>query len=353
MAEELLTNEGDADAGGPLLVGFDLGTSWTAVMSNRGHKELIRSVVGYPRDMIGIKLLGEPFVVGEKAFEMRSYVDLRSPLKDGVLREYVERDIETTRNFISHVIGNLNPDGTEEVCVIVGTPARASNTNKDLLVKVFQEFTDVVQVISEPFLVAYSQGTLVNSLVIDIGAGTVDICALKGAMPGEKSQVTVNRAGNFVDEKLEALIVETYPDIQTNPYIVCKLKEEHGYVGHPNEQIIADFRSDGKPVSYDVTVAVGAACEMLMPGIIEGVERLIQTVSPEDQETMLRNIFVAGGGSRINGIDQAIADALVDYGDVGVTCVTNPTYAVAIGALKLASELPPQYWEQLGSVTDY
>ncbi len=353
MAEEFVTNEVDAGPGGPLLVGFDLGTSWTEVMTNRGHRELIRTVVGYPRDMIGIKLLGEPFVVGEKAFEMRSYVDLRSPLKEGVLREFVERDIEVARNFVGHVIGNLSRGGDEEVCVIVGVPARASNTNKDLMLKVFQEFTDVVQVISEPFLVAYSQGTLVNCLVIDIGAGTVDICALKGAMPGEKSQVTVNRAGNFVDEKLEALIVGTYPGVQTNRYIVCKLKEEHGYVGQPNEQIIADLRADGKPVSYDITEAVGAACEMLLPGITEGVERLIQTVSPEDQETMLQNIFVAGGGSRIKGIDQFIADALSDYGDVGVTCVTDPTYAVAMGALKLASELPPQYWEQLGSVTDY
>lgn len=353
MAEEFVTNVVDAGPGGPLLVGFDLGTSWTEVMTNRGHRELIRSVVGYPRDMIGVKLLGEPFVVGEKAFEMRSYVDLRSPLKEGVLKEFVERDFEVARNFVGHVIGNLNPGGEEEVCVIVGVPARASNINKDLLVKVFREFTDVVQLISEPFLVAYSQGTLVNCLVIDIGAGTVDICALKGAMPGEKSQVTVNRAGNFVDARLEALIVETYPGVQTNRYIVCKLKEEHGYVGQAEAQIIADFRADGKPVSYDITEAVGTACEMLLPGITEGVERLIRTVSPEDQGTMLQNIFVAGGGSRIKGIDQFIADALGDYGDVGVTCVKDPTYAVAMGALKLASELPPQYWEQLGSVTDY
>ena len=322
-------------------------------MTNRGQSERIRSVVGYPKDMIGIKLLGEPFVVGENAFEMRSYVDLHSSLKDGVLREFVERDIEVARNFIGHVIGNLNQGGDEEVCVIVGVPARATNNNKDLMVKIFQEFTDEVQVISEPFLVAYSQGTLVNCLVIDIGAGTVDICALKGAMPGEKSQITVDRAGNFVDEKLEALIVETYPGVQTNRYIVCKLKEEHGYVGQPEGQIIADLRADGKPVSYDITEAVGTACEMLLPGITEGVERLIQTVSPEDQESMLQNIFIAGGGSRIKGIDQFIADALRDYGDIGVTCVADPNYAVAMGALKLATELPPQYWEQLGSVTDY
>ena len=152
MAEEFTASEVDAGQSGPLLIGFDFGTSWTAVATNRGHKELIRSVVGYPKDMIGIKLLGEPFVVGEKAFEMRSYVDLRSPLKDGVLREYIERDVEVARHFVGHVIANLMPDGNEEVCVMVGVPARASNTRKDLMLKVFKEFTDVAQVISEPFL---------------------------------------------------------------------------------------------------------------------------------------------------------------------------------------------------------
>ncbi|MEE8183964.1 MAG: MamK family actin-like protein, partial [Acidobacteriota bacterium] len=338
MAEIEKTQNSTHAGAGPLLLGFDFGTAWTAVMSNRGHSEQIRSVVGYPRDMIGIKLLGEPYVVGEKAFDMRSYVDLRSPLKNGVLREYVERDIEVARNFVGHVLGTLAPEPDDEVCVIVGVPARASNINKDLMTKVFQEFVDVVQVISEPFLVAYGQSTLVNCLVIDIGAGSVDICALKGAMPGQKSQVTVGAAGNFVDERIEVLITEAYPDVQMNTHIARFLKEKHGFLGAPEGRIMADLRAAGKPVTYDVTEAIQSACEMLMPGIVEGVEKLIQTYSPEDQATMLRNIFVAGGGSRIKGIDKYIADSLRDYGDVRVSCVSDPEYAVCAGGLKLARE---------------
>nr|CAX83791.1 Magnetosome protein MamK (MreB-actin-like) [uncultured bacterium] len=341
---------GDRDQ---LLVGFDFGTSCTALMTNRGHKELIRSVVGYPKDMIGIKLLGAPYVVGAKAYEMRSYVDLRSPLQDGVLREYVERDLDAARHFVGHVIDTLGPRPDEEVCVIVGAPARASNTNKDLLMKVFQEFTDVVQVISEPFLVAYGRGTLVKSMVIDIGAGTVDICVLKGVMPGQKSQITVNRAGNFVDEQLMGIIVETYPDVQMNLHMARAIKEQHGFIGVPEKQIMADLRAEGRPVSYDVTEAVRAACETLMPSIMEGIEKLIQTSPPEDQGSILKNIVVAGGGSRVKGIAQYISGRLRGYGEVGVSCVSDPDFAVAAGALKLAQELPPRYWEQLGSTTDY
>ena len=51
--------EPDADAG-RVLLGVDLGTSRTAVMSSRGAKKMVPSVVGYPTDLIGVKLLGRP-----------------------------------------------------------------------------------------------------------------------------------------------------------------------------------------------------------------------------------------------------------------------------------------------------
>ena len=41
-----------------ILLGIDLGTSRTAVMTNQGTKSIMASVVGYPRDLIGVKLLG-------------------------------------------------------------------------------------------------------------------------------------------------------------------------------------------------------------------------------------------------------------------------------------------------------
>lgn len=355
MVDDVRTagNEDSPGEDGQLLVGFDFGTSWTAVMTNRGHKELIRSVVGYPKDMIGIKLLGAPYVLGAKAYEMRSYVDLRSPLQDGVLREYVERDLEAARHFVGHVIDSLGVRQGEEVCVIVGAPARASNTNKELLKKVFEEFVDTVQVISEPFLVAYGRGTLVKSIVVDIGAGTVDICVLKGAMPGQKSQITVNKAGNFVDEQLEALIVETYPDVQINVHMARAIKEQHGFVGSPEQQVLAELRANGRPVTYDVTDAVRNACETLMPSIIEGIDKLVQSAPPEDQASILKNIVISGGGSKIVGIGPYIAGKLKGFGNVAVSCVPDPEFAVAAGAMKLASELPPKYWEQLGSITDY
>ncbi len=42
MVNEDAVDEASPNEAGPLLLGFDFGTSWTAVMSNRGHREVIR-----------------------------------------------------------------------------------------------------------------------------------------------------------------------------------------------------------------------------------------------------------------------------------------------------------------------
>ena len=92
------------------------------------------------------------------------------------------------------------------------------------------------------------------------------------------------------------------------------------------------------------------ACEALLPDIIESIEILLRSFQPEYQATVLKNIVMAGGGSRIRGIDSFITEQLKSYGDAEVICVKDPTFDGCRGALRLAEELPPQYWRQLGDV---
>ncbi|MBF0340780.1 MAG: hypothetical protein HQL95_07425, partial [Magnetococcales bacterium] len=46
-----------------------------------------------------------------------------------------------------------------------------------------------------------------------------------------------------------------------------------------------------------------------------------------------------------------IETSLRDFGEVKVTQVDDPEFAGAEGALKLATELPPEYWDQIGEIT--
>ena len=99
-----------------------------------------------------------------------------------------------------------------------------------------------------------------------------------------------------------------------------------------------------------MTEPVKIACESLMPDIIESIEMLLRSFPPEYQSTVLKNIVVAGGGSRIRGIAGYLKDQLRVFGEAEVTCVSDPTFDGCRGALRLAQELPPQYWRQLGDV---
>lgn len=333
-----------------LLMGIDLGTSRTTVMTSRGVKKVVRSVVGYPKDLIGVKLLGQPYVVGQEAFDQRSYLDLRYPLADGVLREFSERDLEIARHLLGHVIELAEPKQGDKLCAVIGVPARASASNKSLLLRMAQEVVDTALVVSEPFMVAYGLNKLINSIVIDIGAGTVDLCALKGTMPGPEDQATLLKAGNYIDERLMAAILERHPHVQINKYIACAIKEAQSFVGDAPGQVKVELRSEGKPVTVDVTEEIRTACEAIVPDIIEQMENLIQSFGPEDQAVAVQNIVIAGGGSRIRGLPEMIAAELEAYGEVRVSSVESPEYAGCIGALKLAQDLPPAYWDQLGEM---
>lgn len=339
-----------ANQGGTLFLGIDLGTSRTTVMSNRGAKSAVRSVVGYPKDIIGVKLLDRTNIIGDEALAKRSYVNLHFPLEDGVLKETSEKDTQAARELIQHVISLTEPQANDRVCGIIGVPARASISNKNQLLRITNELMDFSMVVSEPFMVAYGLNKLTNAIIIDIGAGTIDICAMKGTIPGPDEQITLMKAGNHIDEFLATAISESYPDVQVTPMLAQKIKDQYGFVGQPSQDIVVNLRSGGKPQPHEITSEVRAACETIVSDIIENVEQLITIFDPEDQDEAVSNIILAGGGSRLMGLDVMIAESLKEYGPVKVVRVSDPIYSGCAGALKMATELPVDYWNQVGDV---
>ncbi|MEO5378330.1 MAG: rod shape-determining protein [Magnetococcus sp. DMHC-6] len=342
----------------PLFLGIDLGTSRTTVMSSRGSKEQVRSVVGYPKDIIGVKLLDRTSVVGEEAISKRSYLNLFFPLQDGVLKEASDKDSEAAHELIRHAVATANPQPDEQVCGIVGVPARASISNKNQLLRITNELMSYSMVVSEPFMVAYGLDRLTNAIIIDIGAGTTDICAMKGTIPNSDDQITLLKAGNHVDQFLANAITESYPNVQMTSILAQKIKDRYGFVGdffhrdkgQSSQEVIVQLRAGGKPQAFNVSRELRAACESIVPGIIESVQELITTFDPDDQEEALGNIILAGGGSRMLGLDAMIAQGLAEYGDISIVRVADPVFSGCAGALKMATELPLEYWNQVGDV---
>ena len=54
-----------------LRVGIDLGTSRSAISADNGKRKWVESYVGWPKDFIAQKVLGEPILFGADALEHR------------------------------------------------------------------------------------------------------------------------------------------------------------------------------------------------------------------------------------------------------------------------------------------
>ena len=61
-------------------------------------------------------------------------------------------------------------------------------------------------------------------LVIDIGAGTTDLCRMHGTMPADDDQISLPIAGDAIDRKLLEIIRKRYPQAQININMCKQIK---------------------------------------------------------------------------------------------------------------------------------
>ena len=66
------------------------------------------------------------------------------------------------------------------------------------------------------------------------------------------------------------------------------------------------------------------------------------------QDKLKGRVLLAGGGSQIRGLDRAISEEMQrTLGGGNVIRIEEPMYGGANGALKIAHDMPGEYWEQL------
>jgi rod shape-determining protein MreB len=342
-------------------VGMDLGTFKTSVASSTGARDVVYSAVGWPRDHVARALLGRDVVFGQDVHEHRLALHVVRPFEKGVLKynshadaglsqDKVRKHKEAARLLVEHAVALTRPPQGVPVYGVIGAPSRATVLNKKVLLEAARSSFDAVLIVSEPFTIAYGMNRLSHTLVIDIGAGTTDLCPIYGTFPGEEDQVTVAIGGDFIDEQFLTLLKRAHPEVQLSLNMAREIKEKYGFVHDVNEKAVVSLPVDGKPRQVDVTEPLRAACRMLVPPILQGLRELIARLDPEYQPRLLNNIVLGGGGSQLRGLDRVIEDALKEYGGAKVKRVGDAVFAGAVGALKLALGMPQEWWHQLRGV---
>ncbi|MGA0870708.1 MAG: hypothetical protein ACO3UM_17400, partial [Planctomycetota bacterium] len=130
--------------------------------------------------------------------------------------------------------------------------------------------------------------------------------------------------------------------------MVKDIKERYSFVGATASSVMVTLPVDGKPTQFDLTAQVQEACSILVDPIVEGLRKLIGSFDPEFQHRLRNRVLLAGGGSMIKGLDTAIEEAMQrDLGGGKVIRVEEPIYGGSNGALKIAHDMPEEYWEQL------
>ena len=357
----LAATNGGADRGyteKAMLLGIDLGTSRSSIVSMNGTRKTVESYVGYARDPISRKMLKADIIYGRHALDNRLAVNLYRPLEKGVIKgtrdeggalpgDEQEKNLKAARDLLRYMVDLVHPGRDEVLFGVIGVPSRATNKNKQAILDIARDVLDSVMIVSEPFTVAYAMDRMSDVMVIDIGAGTTDLCRMHGTVPTEEDEISNAIAGDSVDQKLYELIMAKYPKAQLTQNMCKTFKEQYGFVSDTRDKIEVMIPVDGTPTPHDITVELKQACEILITPIVDSIHKLVSSFNPEFQERLRQNILLSGGGGMLDGLNKRIEEAMKAIGGGVVTVVEEPLYAGADGALKLAMDMPGEYWQQL------
>ena len=350
-----------------MLVGFDWGTNksclFSAVAGSNETRAAIQvpTIVGYANDGIVENLLpgNAKMLFGEEALKNRLHLRLVAPMTDGVID-----DLSAAKDFATHLKSLLASNQDAELRAVIGLPANAERAARENLRQAVVGLFDKFILIPEPFLAALGYrdegkvGTgdyvdpVHNSLFVDIGGGTTDVCMVQGYFPTANDQVSMTFAGDRVDALLNEAIRKTYPDVTLSQHKLREIKEHYSYVGQIDQPIIVNVVVAGKMRKLDLTEQIGEACHALLERVFESVKLLIGRASSDSVTELMQNIVLTGGGSRIRGFAAELQRMLESEGyESPKVHLVGENYKefVARGALKAAKQAKEGQWQQLMS----
>jgi rod shape-determining protein MreB and related proteins len=122
--------------------------------------------------------------------------------------------------------------------------------------------------------------------------------------------------------------------------MVRQWKEQHSFVGEASAPVVVSAPVDGVPTEIDITSEMRAACELIVPPIIETMMALLSQVDPEFQSRVRNNVTLAGGRALIRNLGKTLEVALDRVGGGKVTVTDHSCHSGASGHKIQVAEPP-------------
>ncbi len=356
----------NATATDTTLVGLDWGTNTSCLMASpltgtgTTVSEQIPTVIGTAAENVleGVLPGNARTLYGRDAQKYRMHLTMHHPLRSGVIA-----DLPMARLYAQHLRTRL-PDDAGEIRAVIGMPASSDLVARENARTVVQGLFHKVLFVPEPFLAALGyrdetrltdpeyQDPVLNSLYIDIGAGSTDVCLVQGHYPTVEDQLSAPFAGDAVDQIIHEAILAAYPDCGLTLTRVKELKEKHSFAMSEGTAapVIATIIVGGKPRKIDITAQICAGCDALLQKVFAMTCQLLARSNPDLVTELLQNVIVTGGGSLIKGFGVALQTKLLEEGFENPRVRTlgeNYKNYVALGALKAARQAKDHQWQNL------
>jgi rod shape-determining protein MreB len=348
-----------------VLMGLDLGTNKSCLLAGASGShditvsKVVPSVVGYVKDGIvdGIITGNAQTLFGDEALRNGLHCNVVAPLQEGVIAHP-----EAARDLLAHIRALADPSGNAEIRAVIGMPANAEPAARDTIRQAALGIFDRILLIPEPFLAAlgYRDDTRVNqpnyvdpvtnSLFIDIGGGTTDLCLVQGYFPSREDQISLPFAGDAIEELIQTDLNRSYPNNGLSRLKIREIKEAYSYVGAIRKPLDVRVIIGGKSHTLELGEVIGRACNALVDKFYPSLTTLISRASSDSVVTLLQNIVITGGGSQIKGIDTIIQQRLSDDGfESPKVRLAGQDYKryVAMGAHKAACSARENQWQYL------
>jgi len=323
------------------VIGLDLGAFTTTALASNGRSVTFRSCVGTSSSSA---ISERDAIIGADWAELRHVVE---PLAGGQLKFLGtgsgDNDAElrtALRCLVRHAVSRVAPNAHGPMFGVVPVPARASDLNRKAILDAVSGILDACLLVPSPVATAYGLGQLTRTLVVDVGAGTVDMAVFdeEGKLPHYTDQITLPTGLTRTDRAFADAVLKQV-GIGLSLDEARQLRERHGAAkGHVAGAVAQ--RNGEEPVC--VSVCLKQACRSLVTSITTALQELAQGGGRKPE-----TVILTGGGSRMQGLSAVISELIPE---ANVLVPYDVDQCEAQGALTMAQHLPIGSWEQFHSV---